>query len=309
MIAAHLVRTYGGRAWDVAAKCKSTGKQWPRAGIPLATNYPYIEAEVRFACQEYACTVEDILSRRTRLAFLNSEAAMEALPRVADIMAEELGWSKKVKTAQVERAKAYLENYGGRIPVEQDLMHIRLPTLEEIMEVFREVDTDKSGELNVQQIKQMSTKLGQKLTDNAIASIFAKMDKNNDGKIDAKEFITWFNAEATKEGIKSYFHQKIFNVFKAIDTDGSGFIDRKELNEISVRIGHDLSKAKIDTIFKEMDANNDGKIELNEFIEWMDKETDETGFRQMLNGEMASGEKDWLKGSLEGSSDAGGLLG
>jgi len=308
-VAAHLVRTYGGRAWDVAAKCKSTGKQWPRAGIPLVTNYPYIEAEVRFACQEYACTVEDILSRRTRLAFLNSEAAMEALPRVADIMAEELGWSKKVKTAQVERAKAYLENYGGRIPVEQDLMHIRLPTLEEIMEVFREVDTDKSGELNVQQIKQMSTKLGQKLTDNAIASIFAKMDKNNDGKIDAKEFITWFNAEATKEGIKSYFHQKIFNVFKAIDTDGSGFIDRKELNEISVRIGHDLSKAKIDTIFKEMDANNDGKIELNEFIEWMDKETDETGFRQMLNGEMASGEKDWLKGSLEGSSDAGGLLG
>ena len=80
--------------------CQPTGKKWPRYGVPLAANYPYIEAEVRFACKEYACTIEDILSRRTRLAFLNSEAAMEALPRVADIMAEELGWSKKIKAKQ-----------------------------------------------------------------------------------------------------------------------------------------------------------------------------------------------------------------
>ena len=84
--------------------CQPTGKKWPRYGVPLAANYPYIEAEVRFACKEYACTIEDILSRRTRLAFLNSEAAMEALPRVADIMAEELGWSKKIKAKQVEAA-------------------------------------------------------------------------------------------------------------------------------------------------------------------------------------------------------------
>ena len=57
----HLVRTYGGRAWEVAEMCQPTGKQWPRYGIPLAAHYPYIEAEVRFACQEYASTIEDIL--------------------------------------------------------------------------------------------------------------------------------------------------------------------------------------------------------------------------------------------------------
>lgn len=112
--------------------------QWPRYGVPLATHYPYIEAEVRFACQEYACTIEDILSRRTRLAFLNSEAAMQALPRVADIMAEELGWNKKVKAVQIEAAKAYLESFGGRIPVEDDL-HVRLPTLTDAMDIFKEV--------------------------------------------------------------------------------------------------------------------------------------------------------------------------
>ena len=57
-VAQNLAKTYGGRAWEVVALCKPTGKQWPRNGIPLAANYPYIEAEVRFACQEYACTIE-----------------------------------------------------------------------------------------------------------------------------------------------------------------------------------------------------------------------------------------------------------
>lgn len=47
--------------------------------MPLAEGYPYLEAEVRYACREYAATVEDVLSRRTRLAFLNSAAALECV--------------------------------------------------------------------------------------------------------------------------------------------------------------------------------------------------------------------------------------
>jgi glycerol-3-phosphate dehydrogenase len=35
---------------------------------------------------------EDI-ARRTRLAFLNAEAALESLPTVIDLMGEELEWS------------------------------------------------------------------------------------------------------------------------------------------------------------------------------------------------------------------------
>ena len=94
-VAGHLAATYGGRAWDVLACARPTGKAYPRVGVPLAEGYPYIEAEVRYACREYACTVEDVLSRRTRLAFLNSVAAAACIDRVADIMMEELGWSRR----------------------------------------------------------------------------------------------------------------------------------------------------------------------------------------------------------------------
>jgi glycerol-3-phosphate dehydrogenase len=54
----------------------------------------FVICQVIYACREYACTAVDILARRTRLAFLNVHAAEEALPKVIQIMARELGWSE-----------------------------------------------------------------------------------------------------------------------------------------------------------------------------------------------------------------------
>lgn len=51
--------------------------------------------QVRYAVREYAMTAVDLIGRRLRLAFLNTYAAEEALPRVVEIMAEELNWDKK----------------------------------------------------------------------------------------------------------------------------------------------------------------------------------------------------------------------
>lgn len=50
---------------------------------------------MRYAVREYACTAIDVIARRTRLAFCNVHAAEEALPRVIQIMAEELKWNSK----------------------------------------------------------------------------------------------------------------------------------------------------------------------------------------------------------------------
>jgi glycerol-3-phosphate dehydrogenase len=56
-VAQHLSDNYGDRAWAVAAVASQTGASWPIYGIRLAGGYPFIEAEVRYACQrEYACT-------------------------------------------------------------------------------------------------------------------------------------------------------------------------------------------------------------------------------------------------------------
>lgn len=94
-VARHLVESYGDRAWKVASLCNLTEKRFPARGERISRLYPFVDGEVRYAVRhEYAQTAVDVLARRTRLSFLNAQAALEALPTVIDIMGEELGWDK-----------------------------------------------------------------------------------------------------------------------------------------------------------------------------------------------------------------------
>ncbi|NWT04271.1 GPDM protein, partial [Mionectes macconnelli] len=107
-VAQHLASTYGDKAFEVAKIAQVTGKRWPIVGKRLVSEFPYIEAEVVYGVKEYARTAVDIISRRTRLAFLNVQAAEEALPRIVDIMGKELNWSEQKKKEELETARKFL---------------------------------------------------------------------------------------------------------------------------------------------------------------------------------------------------------
>ncbi|KAJ2901273.1 Glycerol-3-phosphate dehydrogenase mitochondrial [Zalerion maritima] len=112
-VAKHLTESYGDRAWAVAALCKPTQARFPARGERLAPLYPFVDGEVRYSCRhEMAQTAVDVVARRTRLAFLNSSAALESLPRVIDLMAEELGWDSKRKDVEWKETVKYLESMG-----------------------------------------------------------------------------------------------------------------------------------------------------------------------------------------------------
>ena len=67
---------------------------------------------IRAVRYEMAQTVEDVLARRTRALFLNARAAIEIAPKVAEIMAQELGkdsdWVARQFADFNETAKTYL---------------------------------------------------------------------------------------------------------------------------------------------------------------------------------------------------------
>ncbi|KAM0715525.1 hypothetical protein Q7P37_009023 [Cladosporium fusiforme] len=112
-IAKHLTESYGDRAWTVAALCAPTEKGFPVRGERLSPLYPYVDGEVRYACRhEYALTAADVVARRTRLSFLNAQATLEALPRIIDLMAEELSWSEKRKALEWSETVEFLGTMG-----------------------------------------------------------------------------------------------------------------------------------------------------------------------------------------------------
>jgi len=105
-VAKHLTESYGDRAWTVAALCRATDKRFPARGERISQLYPFVDGEVRYAIRnEYAQTAVDVLARRTRLAFLNAQAALEALPRIIDIMAQELKWDKRRQNVEWKESK------------------------------------------------------------------------------------------------------------------------------------------------------------------------------------------------------------
>ena len=112
-VAKHLVESYGDRAWTVAALCAPTEKRFPARGVRIAELYPFVDGEVRYAVRhEYAQTAVDVLARRTRLAFLNAQAALEALPQIIDLLAEELKWDGRRKQREWEDTVGFLASMG-----------------------------------------------------------------------------------------------------------------------------------------------------------------------------------------------------
>jgi len=83
----------------------------------LHSELPIIAAEVVWATRnEMARTVEDVLARRTRALFLNARAAIAMAPRVAELMAKELGrdtaWQSKEVSEFNDVARGYLVSPG-----------------------------------------------------------------------------------------------------------------------------------------------------------------------------------------------------
>ncbi|KAL1295160.1 glycerol-3-phosphate dehydrogenase SDP6, mitochondrial [Arachis ipaensis] len=105
--AKHLSHAYGSVAERVAAIAQNEG-----LGKRLAHGYPYLEAEVAYCARhEYCESAIDFIARRTRLAFLETDAAGRALPRVVEILANEHKWDQSRKKEELKTATEFLQTF------------------------------------------------------------------------------------------------------------------------------------------------------------------------------------------------------
>nr|XP_043068686.1 glycerol-3-phosphate dehydrogenase, mitochondrial-like [Drosophila bipectinata] len=106
-VANHLVHSYGCNAFRLLTAFDTAHQK-------LHPQFPHIEAEVHYAVEyEFALTAFDVLARRMRVAFLDVAAATHMLPRVVEIMAQRLKWSKPVQDAEMQRTIKFLQQEMG----------------------------------------------------------------------------------------------------------------------------------------------------------------------------------------------------
>nr|XP_046238132.1 glycerol-3-phosphate dehydrogenase, mitochondrial isoform X3 [Scatophagus argus] len=204
-VAQHLASTYGGRAFDVAKMAQVTGQRWPIVGKRLVSEFPYIEAEVLYAIKEYACTAIDIIARRTRLGFLNVQAADEALPRIVQIMGKELDWSQERRTAELEAAKKFLyQEMGYRSRSEQltKTSEINLDYQEVVRykKRFHKFDKERKGFITTVDVQQVLDSINVHIDENALHEILNEVDLNKNGQVEIDEFLQEAADERREEG-------------------------------------------------------------------------------------------------------------
>lgn len=93
-------------------KIEALIKQNPGLEKPLHPSFPFIEAEVVWSARnEMAETVEDILSRRLRILFIDAQAAKDMAPRVASLLCKELAADENWKTEQIKTFNKLADGY------------------------------------------------------------------------------------------------------------------------------------------------------------------------------------------------------
>ncbi|MGA1716831.1 MAG: glycerol-3-phosphate dehydrogenase/oxidase [Ilumatobacteraceae bacterium] len=96
----------------------------PSLGAPLIDGLPYRRADVVHAARhEMACSVDDVLSRRTRALLVDRDGAQNAAADVARIMAPILGWDHDREIAEVARFVEICEHERTAAGLREDELH------------------------------------------------------------------------------------------------------------------------------------------------------------------------------------------
>lgn len=144
---------------------------------------------------------------------------------------------------------------------------------EEIMglkEMFRGMDTDNSGTITLEELKHGLSKQGTKLSESEVKQLIEAADADGNGTIDYDEFIT-----ATMHMNRIDREEHLYTAFQYFDKDNSGYITMEEMEQAILEYGMNDGR-EIKEIVSEIDTDNDGRINYDEFVAMMRKGTKET---------------------------------
>ncbi|KAK1270884.1 Calcium-dependent protein kinase 32 [Acorus gramineus] len=148
--------------------------------------------------------------------------------------------------------------------------HLPVEEVAGIKKMFHMMDTDKNGNLTLEELKEGLQIIGEPVPDRDVQMLMEAADIDGNGTIDCDEFVT-VSVHLKKIGSE----QHLSEAFHYFDKNKSGFIEIEELREALVEddLGHTDEKV-IHDIFNDVDTDKDGLISFEEFALMMKAGTD-----------------------------------
>ena len=135
-------------------------------------------------------------------------------------------------------------------------------------DAFEDFDKDKDGLVSLDEIRLHLLETGKGISEIELLDLFKKADTNGDGKIDVTEFTKLVELLRDRD---SSIDPALLKAFKQLDTDREGLASKEEVLSTLRATGKDLSDSELESCFEEADTNKDGKIDVTEFSNLVNK--------------------------------------
>jgi len=141
--------------------------------------------------------------------------------------------------------------------------------VEDLEALFVQYDDDDSGELEMEEVRQLVAQLGTQLSDQEAANLFRVMDADGSGSVDFKEFATVILHQKQQKKVNyRELAEKMFHIF---DQDGSGVVQQDEIMDQMRKMGKNWDHEGIAFFLSQIDKDGSGEIDRNEFVEYIMK--------------------------------------
>ncbi|KAG8497490.1 hypothetical protein CXB51_008694 [Gossypium anomalum] len=138
---------------------------------------------------------------------------------------------------------------------------------QEIKEAFELFDTDGSGTIDAKELNVAMRALGFEMTEEQIEQMIADVDKDGSGAIDFDEFVYMMTAKIGERDTK----EELTKAFQIIDQDKN--ISAQDIERIANELGVKLTEKEIQDMIEEADKDNDGEVNMDEFMRVMKRTT------------------------------------
>ncbi|KAH0575766.1 EF hand domain-containing protein [Spironucleus salmonicida] len=132
--------------------------------------------------------------------------------------------------------------------------------------IFRKIDADNSGFIDVPELQVALVELGVQMDQKTISGMIELVDDNADGQMQLEEFVhfLYICENARPDDVPTI-------LFLAADEDYSQTIDSDELMAIILKLGIEITKEEIKEIMDSIADNDDGTISYEMFCALMEE--------------------------------------
>ncbi|XP_071079601.1 calmodulin-like [Haliotis cracherodii] len=130
-------------------------------------------------------------------------------------------------------------------------------------DIFKVFDEGGKGYLTASDFSRVGNILHTSSTDTA--DVCSRFDINGDGKVTLDELlnvVACMNQKANTE-------TEMAHVFRLLDKNSDGSLDKGELKQLMTSLGTQLSEKEVDDIIMKFDSDLDGRLQYGEFVKML----------------------------------------